>query len=384
MKKLLLLILSIGLSQLSYADYLDDWPDDALCGWMENPSPPSYMVEEVITRGISCSGGVAINNLPDSLDNNLPSPGEDVIYHRVTNVEWLKAYNLTPFDIEPLLKATGLLASGIIGTKDPDIDPEGNIVNLRQLIDLLIERDPNFNYIYDPEMPPECLEGSSENAICTIDEGEIPPLPDPPIVQPIPIRPGWKILEGTDMLVIDDTDPYWQTEEGLIERPPKIDPGIEYAPETVLGADPKIVPDLPPEVDKPPSDPNPPPKLDDPSVLQPVDPSIQGVPDLSTNPNPSDPNSSVYSVPNIEYAHETATGADAPIASYSSNPTSPVADSTDPNPPPKIAETHDYPAEDPNPPPRIPAPPVVDKPPSDPNPPPKLDDPSVLQPVDPG
>ena len=237
---------------------------------------------------------------------------------------------------------------------------------------------------YDPEMPPECLEGSSENAICTIDEGEIPPLPDPPIVQPIPIRPGWKILEGTDMLVIDDTDPYWQTEEGLIERPPKIDPGIEYAPETVPGADPKIVPDLPPEVDKPPSDPNPPPKLDDPSVLQPVDPSIQGVPDLSTNPNPSDPNSSVYSVPNIEYAHETATGADAPIASYSSNPTSPVADSTDPNPPPKIAETHDYPAEDPNPPPKIPAPPVVDKPPSDPNPPPKLDDPSVLQPVDPG
>ena len=74
------------------------------------------------------------------------------------------------------------------------------------------------------------------------------------------------------MLVIDDTDPYWQTEEGLIERPPKIDPGIEYAPETVPGADPKIVPDLPPEVDKPPSDPNPPPILDDPTVLQPVDP----------------------------------------------------------------------------------------------------------------
>ena len=170
MKKRLFLIFSIGITGLSYADYLDDWADNDLCSWMENPSPPSYMVEEVITRGISCSGGVAINNLPDSLDNNLPSPGEDVEYRRVTNVEWLKAYNLSPFDIEPLLKATGLLASAIIGTKDPNIDPEGNIVNLRQLIDFLIERDPNFNDIYDPEMPPECLEGSSENAICTIDE----------------------------------------------------------------------------------------------------------------------------------------------------------------------------------------------------------------------
>jgi|TARA_B100000959_G_scaffold66356_1_gene70451 hypothetical protein len=26
------------------------------------------MVEEIKTRGIRCSGGVAINNLPDSLD----------------------------------------------------------------------------------------------------------------------------------------------------------------------------------------------------------------------------------------------------------------------------------------------------------------------------
>ena len=95
-------------------------------------------------------------------------------------------------------------------------------------------------------------------------------IQDPPIVKQI--RAGWKVLEGTHMLVINDEDPYWQTEEGLIERPPKIDTGIEYAPETVPGADPKIVPDLTPELDKPPCDPNPPPKLDDPSVLLPVDP----------------------------------------------------------------------------------------------------------------
>ena len=138
MKKLfLLLLLTLGLTSISYADYLDDWPDDALCGWMENPSTPSYMVEEVKTRDISCFGG--------------------------------------------------------------------NLINL----------------------PPEL------------------PLPPPE--------------EGPELLL-------------PLLIPPKINPGIEYAPETVPGADPKIVPDLTPVVDKPPSDPNPPPILDDPTVLQPVDP----------------------------------------------------------------------------------------------------------------
>ena len=132
-----LLLLTLGLTYVSYADYLDDWPDEALCGWMDNPSPPSYMVEEVKTRDISCSGG--------------------------------------------------------------------NLINL----------------------PPEL------------------PLPPPE--------------EGPELLL-------------PLLIPPKINPGIEYAPETVPGADPKIVPDLPPVVDKPPSDPNPPPILYDPTDLQPGDP----------------------------------------------------------------------------------------------------------------
>ena len=49
-----------------------------------------------------------------------------------------------------------------------------------------------------------------------------PPLPDPPIVQPplepippVPIRPGWKIAEGSNFWTMDETDPYWQTEEGI-------------------------------------------------------------------------------------------------------------------------------------------------------------------------
>ena len=84
-----------------------------------------------------------------------------------------------------------------------------------------------------------------------------------------------------ECMMIAPTDPNYEDPETVPgadpnyedpNPPPKIDPGIEYAPETVPGADPKIVPDLTPEQDKPPSDPNPPPILDDPTVLQPVDP----------------------------------------------------------------------------------------------------------------
>ena len=208
-----LLLLTLGLTSFSYADYLDDWPDEALCGWMDNPSTPSYMVEEVKTRDISCFGGNLIN-LPPELP--LPPPEE----------------------------GPELLLPVLIPGWEPG----------------------------DP-IPPEWVDYWEEHQL---------------------IRPGWKILEGTDLWVIDEKDPYWQTEEGLKEippkidpgieyppetlpgadpnPPPKIDPGIEYPPETLPGADPKIVPDLPPVVDKPPSDPNPPPILDDPTVLQPVDP----------------------------------------------------------------------------------------------------------------
>ena len=58
-KLLLLLLLSLGLTSISYGGYLDDWPDDALCGWMDNPSPPAHIVAEVKKRGISCDSGVA-------------------------------------------------------------------------------------------------------------------------------------------------------------------------------------------------------------------------------------------------------------------------------------------------------------------------------------
>ena len=55
MKQLFFLILlSLGLTSISLAGYLDDWTDDQLCGWMDNPSPPEHIVAEINKRGLSC------------------------------------------------------------------------------------------------------------------------------------------------------------------------------------------------------------------------------------------------------------------------------------------------------------------------------------------
>jgi len=53
-KLVLLILLSLGYTSFSYAGYLDDWTDDQLCGWMDNPSPPEHIVAEINKRGLSC------------------------------------------------------------------------------------------------------------------------------------------------------------------------------------------------------------------------------------------------------------------------------------------------------------------------------------------
>ena len=45
------LLLAIGLTSFSSADYLDDWSDKDLCGWMDNPSPPSYYATDPCGEG---------------------------------------------------------------------------------------------------------------------------------------------------------------------------------------------------------------------------------------------------------------------------------------------------------------------------------------------
>ena len=73
MKKFfLLVILSLGLTSISYGDrfdgFFDNWTNDHLCGWMDKPSPPAYMVVEVNKRGISCEGGEALEVLVELVE----------------------------------------------------------------------------------------------------------------------------------------------------------------------------------------------------------------------------------------------------------------------------------------------------------------------------
>jgi len=69
-KKLLysLLGLFIGLfiSLSANANYLSDWSNDNLCGWMESASIPKYIQDEVDKREILCYGGIEVSTLPES------------------------------------------------------------------------------------------------------------------------------------------------------------------------------------------------------------------------------------------------------------------------------------------------------------------------------
>ena len=52
------------------AGYLDDWPDEALCGWLDSASPPEYIIEEANKRGISCPGEVASKHLIENVQSS--------------------------------------------------------------------------------------------------------------------------------------------------------------------------------------------------------------------------------------------------------------------------------------------------------------------------
>ena len=69
-KKLLysLLGLFIGLliSLSANANYLSDWSNDELCGWMESTSIPRHIQDEVDKREILCNGGIEVLTLPVS------------------------------------------------------------------------------------------------------------------------------------------------------------------------------------------------------------------------------------------------------------------------------------------------------------------------------
>ena len=76
MNKLQLFFLISSLTGATYAAYLDDWSNDALCGWMESASAPEYIQKEVEKREILCYGGIQVSSPP--AEANLSSEGGTV------------------------------------------------------------------------------------------------------------------------------------------------------------------------------------------------------------------------------------------------------------------------------------------------------------------
>ena len=88
-KKLLFSLLGLFIGVLislnANANYLSEWSNDDLCGWMESTSVPEYILDEVDKREILCSGGIEVSTLPESDFNeskngtSFPSPDPSLI-----------------------------------------------------------------------------------------------------------------------------------------------------------------------------------------------------------------------------------------------------------------------------------------------------------------
>ena len=103
MKKLLLLILlSLGLTTISYGAYLDNWTDNELCGWVDNPLPPRHIIDEVNVRGLYCEDGVAIKTLKTITKESI----RESRLQRWTSIfkRWNQRIKVKPFSSEKSIK----------------------------------------------------------------------------------------------------------------------------------------------------------------------------------------------------------------------------------------------------------------------------------------
>ena len=57
---LLTALLAIGFIGLSFAGPYDDWPDDSICGWLEQKPTHAGYLGEAKKRGLTCEGGKAV------------------------------------------------------------------------------------------------------------------------------------------------------------------------------------------------------------------------------------------------------------------------------------------------------------------------------------
>ena len=104
MKKLLLLILlSLGLTTISYGDYLDNWTDNELCGWMDNPLPPAYIIAEVNMRGLYCDGDVAVKIVKTAITKESILESRFQRWKRIFK-RWNKRIKVNPFSSEKSIK----------------------------------------------------------------------------------------------------------------------------------------------------------------------------------------------------------------------------------------------------------------------------------------
>jgi len=63
---LLGLLIGLFISLSANANYLSDWSNDDLCGWMESTSTPKYILDEVDKREILCYEGIEVSTLSES------------------------------------------------------------------------------------------------------------------------------------------------------------------------------------------------------------------------------------------------------------------------------------------------------------------------------
>ena len=103
MKKLLLLILlSLGLTTISYGGYLDNWTDNELCGWMDS-APPANIIAEVNMRGLYCDGVVDVKTVKTLITK------ESILESRFQRWKsrfqrWNKRIKVNPFSSEKSIK----------------------------------------------------------------------------------------------------------------------------------------------------------------------------------------------------------------------------------------------------------------------------------------
>ena len=102
-KPFLFILITLGLTTISYGDYLDNLTDKELCGWMDNPLPPAYIIDEVNLRGLYCEAGLAIVIV------KTPTTKESILESRLqrwtsTFKRWNQRIKVKPFSSEKSIK----------------------------------------------------------------------------------------------------------------------------------------------------------------------------------------------------------------------------------------------------------------------------------------